>query len=168
MTKKQQPNTAEFFNPPNTLKQKVGGGGIAEDILVRSQSFINENQIEYEPYAREYLESIKGALILAEGSRSPESQEDYIEEMTRNIMQLKASGSMFGYHAISVITDVVLNFIEKSEHRNEDLFRIIQAQNTCLTLILDKKLKGKNIKEVDILTRELYEAIRRYKKKYQN
>lgn len=161
-------NKAEFFTPPNKLKEKVGGGGISENIISQSQQFINDNQIEYEPYAREYLDNVKGALRLAEGSRSQESLEDYMEEMTSNIMQLKASGAMFGYHAISRVADYTLNFIERANVVSEDLFKIVKAQNICLDLILKKKIKGKNSKEAEILSAELYEAIERYRKKYKN
>ncbi|NCO03822.1 MAG: hypothetical protein GW903_06495 [Alphaproteobacteria bacterium] len=161
-------NKAEFFTPPNTLKEKVGGGGIPEDKIQKSQAFINNNQIDYEPYAREYLTNVQGALKLAEGSRSEESLMDYMEEMTSNIMQLKASGAMFGYPAISRVADIVLNFVERAELINKDLYKIVHAHNICLDMVLIKKLKGPNNPEIDILVNELYDAITRYQEKYKS
>ena len=89
-----------------------------------------------------------------------------MEEMTSNIMQLKASGSMFGYPAISRVSDIVLNFIERAEVINKDLYKIVHAHNICLDMVLIKKLKGNKNPEVDILVNELHDAITRYQSKY--
>lgn len=157
---------AEFITPPNILKQKMGSGGIPEDILRKSQEFIDNNHIDYEPHAQDYLDTIDGILQLTKKTRSPDSRIEYMEEISSNIMQLKSSGSMFGYASVTRIADTVLNFLEINEHINTDLYKIIEAHNAAILIILSKKLRGSESKEISSITKELYDAINRYNKKY--
>ncbi|NQZ14905.1 MAG: hypothetical protein HRT94_08810 [Alphaproteobacteria bacterium] len=156
----------QFITPPNMLKQKMGSGGIPEEVLKRSQEFIDNNNIDYEPYAQDYLEAIDGILQLTKKTRSPDSRVEYVEEISKNIMQLKSSGSMFGYSSITQIADTVLNFLEVNEHINADLYKIIEAHNAAVLVIINNKLRGAERKEIGSITKELYDAISRYNKKY--
>ena len=50
---------AKFYKPPNTLKQKVGSGGLANEILERAQSLIEKNEIDFNPMAEHYLDMLR-------------------------------------------------------------------------------------------------------------
>jgi len=157
---------AEFIMPPNKLKDKVGRGGFPKDVVIKCDAFIQNNEIDFAPYGYEYLEKIKTILDLAQNTRSVNSQFDYLDEISHHVMQLKASGSMFGFQAVTKIADTVLTFIESVEEINDDLFKIMAGHNACLELIFKKNIRGDNIKEIDVFTAELYDAIIRYNKKY--
>lgn len=159
---------AEFITPPNNLKNKVGSGGISEEFLQKSQDFIENNSIDFKPYAIKYIDKINGILELSKGTKNEESKKEYLEEISHNIMQLKANGSMFGYQAITKTADTILNFVEQANNINNDLYQIIEGHNSCVSLILNKELKGDDMKQINILTKELNEAIDRYNQKYKN
>mgnify|MGYP006254017445 FL=1 len=65
-----------------------------------------------------------------------------------------------------MISDVALNFIETSAHANEDLYKIIEAHNNSLSLIIKNELKGTGGDIGPQLVSELQQAISRYQKKY--
>ncbi|MAZ76913.1 MAG: hypothetical protein CMH31_06405 [Micavibrio sp.] len=159
-------DNTEFITPPNIIKSKVGHGGIPEERLRKCQEFIESNTIDFKPYAEEHLNNINGILKLSQGTKSDDSKKEYLEEISQNIMQLKASGSMFGFHAVTQIADTVLNFVERATTVNDDLYKIIESHNACLTLVLSQNIKGNNVKKINVLTNELYDAIDRYENKY--
>ena len=39
-----QKRQAEFFMPPNLLKEKAGSGGLSEDILLKAQKLLEEGK----------------------------------------------------------------------------------------------------------------------------
>ena len=49
---------AEFIKPLNTLKQKVGSGGLSEDILNKAQALLENNTVDFLPLAEMYLEGL--------------------------------------------------------------------------------------------------------------
>ena len=164
--KREVTEDAEFITLPNNLKRKVGEGGIPTRLLDECQTFINDSKIEFRPYAEKYLKGIENALKQAKKTDSKEKKKQAIDFMSNHIMQLKANGGMFGYDLISMISDVALNFIETSAHANEDLYKIIEAHNNSLSLIIKNELKGTGGDIGPQLVSELQQAISRYQKKY--
>lgn len=153
----------KFFNPPNRLKQKVGDGGIAANTLKKGQDYLDANKIDFEPYAKDFLKALKTFVEKAE--KSPDNQE-LTDSMIKPIMELKANGSMFQYHLVSMIADVVLQFLETVQTLNKDVLEILKVHNKTLEIIIQNKIKGPCGKEGELLTQELYEACKRYYKKH--
>lgn len=156
---------ARFIKPPNFLKQKVGSGGLPPEILTKSQKFIEENPVDFTPFAKEYLVRLQGMVKDIKAGRL--SGEEAIDSLTVTAMQLKANGGMFGYHLLSEVGDVLLNFLENIVELNAEAVSVIEAHLTTMHVILANMLRGDGGQEGLALSSELYQACRRYFKKYE-
>ena len=56
---------AEFFNPPNLIKQKVGSGGLNEEILNKAQAMLENNTVDFRPLGEMYLDALTKGVELA-------------------------------------------------------------------------------------------------------
>jgi len=153
---------ATYIMPENTVKKKVGSGGIPEMLLQRAEEKLEENhQFDFKPYVIGYIDKIENGL-----SNSETSIEERLTQISENIMHLKANGGMFGFMLITKISDVALNFADNQNQINQDYIDIIRAHNNSITLIISNKLKGDGGGAGEALIQELNSAISRYNKKH--
>lgn len=152
-----------YINPPNRLKEKVGQGGISDHLIDRGQRYLDNNPIDFTPHAALFLQDLKTYTGTIKINQPPEPT---IHELSKNVMQLKANGSMFHYQLVSMISDVLLKFLEKVKQIDADLLDILKVYIHILKVVTDKKLTGNGGNEGYILTEELHHACERYNKKY--
>lgn len=149
-----------FIRPPNILKQKVGFGGIDEKLLEQSQHLIDNTELDFTPYAKDYLEALSQAIQEVKvGSFSIEEARD---KVIKPVMQLKANGGMFRYQLISEIADIALQFLESVDVINDDSIDVLKAHQKTMDIIIHNKLKGSGGKEGYALVKELDGACKRY------
>lgn len=153
--------------PPNALKLKVGDGGIPANLLKMGQSFLENNHVDFTPYANNFLEQLKKIrATLPPPAQDTASTYANILNIT---MQLKSNGSMFKYHLLTMVSDVLLRFLEKAEKNknfNQDFIDILDVYIKVLSIIITKKLIGNGGVEGVALAQELHNACLRYYKKY--
>lgn len=152
----------KFITPPNKLKAKVGGGGIAPERLAQAQSFIQNNTVDFIPHAKSFLAIVTEFAKEAKKSRNNFDQ----NKLAQPIMQLKANGGMFKYQLISHVADICLNFVETIDEMNDDAYDIIQAHVNTISIIINNQMTGNGGKEGLALTRELEKACKRYLNKH--
>lgn len=168
MSKQQQgkgaPGKARFIEPPNVLRQKCGYGGLDPTRLQRAENFIDENQLDFGPYALKLMAQLDEIIKdCKSGKRTGAKARD---DLTKPIMELKANGGMFKYMLMSEIADIALNFLENIPELDDDVFEIIHAHQNTLNVIIASGLKGTGGKEGRILAEELFSACKRYYKKH--
>lgn len=150
--------------PPNHLKIKVGDGGIPAHLIKRCQEYLESNPVDFTPYAQRHLEQMKD---LHDRIRRKAIDDAFAKDQVVNIvMQLKSNGSMFHYQLISMISDVMLRYLENVTVLNEDYTDIMLMYNRILEIILNKRLNGNGGREGYALTQELHNACLRYYTKY--
>lgn len=154
-----------YITPPNRMKQKVGSGGIPEHVLERSQRYLESNPVDYSPYATEFMKQLH-AIYKAGRDGKTGADAPSLREITQIIMQLKANGSMFHYQLLSMISDVLLRFMENVKHVDEDFLDILEVYIHILKVVIDKRLTGNGGTEGYALTDELNRACERYNRKY--
>lgn len=158
---------AEYIDPPKVLKGKVGTGGISTFLIERAQEAIEENtKADFTEYANGYLSKIREAMAKAQGEKKQSIQNAHARTITENIMMLKANGGMYGYYLITSISEVALHFADSVKKYNDDYFKIIDAHNNSIALILGHKLKGDGGNVGSQLVKELRDAVQRYNKKH--
>lgn len=150
----------KFTTPPNSLKRKVGEGGIPAYILKRCQDYLESNPVDFTPYAMRHLEGLKDLKNQIE--RGMIDDETAREKLVNIVMQLKSNGSMFHYQLISMISDVMLRFMENVTRLTPDFLEIFGMYNRILGIILNKRLNGNGGREGYALTHELNNACLRY------
>lgn len=153
---------AEFYNPPNNLKLKVGIGGLTENILNKAQALLENNAIDFTPLAEMYLDAMMKGI---EQARTPDADLDR-ETMIGAIlfpgMQLKANGGMFQYQLVTHIADRFIQFMEVIETVDHDALEIIIAFHTTIRAVILGKIKGDGGKRGEELMTALVEACHRY------
>ena len=155
---------ARYIDPPNTLREKVGYGGIEDNRISRAEEFIAKNPVDFTPHATDIMARLDA--VLAEARAGKIKGQEATDKISRPIMELKANGGMFQYVLISEIADIVLNFLENIDEMNEDVFEIIDAHQNTLSVIVTNKLKGSGGTEGRALAKELYQACNRYYRKH--
>ena len=156
----------KFINVPNMLKAKVGQGGISPSILKKSQDFIENNPVDFTPYAQEYIKLLNESIKKLKENPDMGKNEEFIRQCSVPMMSLKANGGMFKYPLISMVADVGLNFMSRIDEINEDGAEILKAHCGAVSLIIANNLKGYAGPEGKAITEELRDACIRYFNKY--
>ena len=153
-----------FIRPDNTLKAKVGEGGIPAHLIKRCQDYLESNPVDLTPYATRNLEQL--ILIKQKIEHGDVTYDPMMKETVDIIMQLKSNGSMFHYQLISMISDVMLRFLENIKKMDADYLEIFTVYIKVLGIVLNKRLTGNGGREGYALTQELHNACLRYYAKY--
>ena len=157
---------AEFFNPPNHLKRKVGTGGLSEDILNKAQAMLENNTVDFRPLGEMYLDALTKGVELARTPPKGMETENIIAGMLYPATQLKANGGMFHYPLITSIADKLIQFLEVIAKADAESLEIIQAYHTTLRAVLLGQIKGDGGMHGAELMQALVNACYRYFEKH--
>lgn len=155
-----------FIVPPNALKEKVGEGGIPADRLTKAQNFIRDNVVDFSPEGKKHLAALSELIAQSKASTNGKTAEALCEKIVIEVMQLKAHGGMFHYGLISLISDVVLQFLEKVKTLDLDVIAIVTAYTNTIDVIFENEMRGDGGEEGLSLAWELDQATQRYFKKH--
>ena len=153
---------AEFFTPPNLLKNKVGIGGLPEDILDKAQALLESNTVDFRPLGEAYLESLEQGVKQAKNPPEKLDTETIISHMLFPAMQLKANGGMFHYDLITAIADKLVQFLEVIDTADKDALHIVMAFHTTMKAILLSQMTGMGGDRGHDLHNALIDACHRY------
>ena len=153
---------AEFIRPPNTLKAKVGSGGLNEDILNKAQALLENNSVDFLPLAELYLVSLMRGVEDCQETLLTSDPEGLIHKIIYPTMQLKANGGMFHYPLVTRVADKLIQFLEVIESPDDDALEIVIAFHTTIRAIIMGKITGDGGKYGDELVEALNEACLRY------
>jgi hypothetical protein len=154
---------AEFIRPPNTLKQKVGSGGLSEEILNRAQALLENNTVDFRPLGEMYLDSLMRAIhqaLTADSER--DNPEQIISAMLYPAMQLKANGGMFHYPLVTRVAESLISFLEAIDAPDRDAAEIVLAYHTSIRAVIMGKVTGNGGRYGDELREALTDACARY------
>jgi hypothetical protein len=164
-TFKDQPKLrhAEFINPPNILKKKVGSGGIDAAVLVKAQKVIDTNKTDFKPIAIELLEILdKGIEHAGSGSLKGEAA---IEAMLYPAAQLKAQGAMFRFPLVSDVSDILVSFLETiTVPPSPEVLEIVTAHKMAISVIISNDIASEMHPHGKELKTSLLDACARYYK----
>ncbi|MBX2834492.1 MAG: hypothetical protein KTR28_05935 [Micavibrio sp.] len=153
---------AEFIRPPNHLKEKVGSGGLSDDILDKAQRLLEENTQDFEPLAVMYLDTLLQGIDRAKGFVPSEDVEYILSFLIYPTMQLKANGGMFHYQLITKIADRLIQFLEVIEEPDIGAIEIILAFHTTMRAVIQGKIKGEGGEHGQEVLNALESACSRY------
>ena len=153
---------AAFIKPPNHLKEKVGTGGLSEDILNKAQALLENNTVDFLPLAEIYLNNLMTGIENAKNYQPNEDLELCISTMLYPAMQLKANGGMFHYPLVTHIADKLIQFLEVLETLDIAAVEIILAFHTTIRAVVLGRIKGDGGQHGKELIGALNEACMRY------
>lgn len=158
----EQRRQAEFTMPPNTLKSKVGSGGLSDDVLSKAQKLLEDNTVDFIPLGDLYLEGLNDGINVCKTAGAADDNEYLISTMLYPSVQLKANGGMFHYPLISEIADKLIQFLEVIEEPDIEALEIIIAFHTTMNAVLRGKVAGDGGKHGEALLSALNSACLRY------
>lgn len=133
---------ADFIKPPNRLKEKVGSGGLSEDILAKAQALLENNTVDFTPLAEMYLQNLMNGIEVAKNAATTDDPEYLISCMLYPAVQLKANGGMFHYALITAISDKLVQFLEVVEEPDIEAIEIVLAFHTTMGAIIKSRIQG--------------------------
>lgn len=157
---------AEFIMPPNTLKSKVGNGGLGDEIISKAQSLLENNVVDFQPLAEMYLNSLMKGIDAAREGKSGKDHEAAISAMLYPSMQLKANGGMFHYPLVTTIGDKLVQFLEVIREPDSDAIEIVLAFQTTIRAVIMGRIQGDGGRHGNELIDALDSACMRYFERY--
>mgnify|MGYP003624278762 CR=1 FL=1 len=157
---------AEFINPPNIIKSKVGSGGLSQSILSKAQILLENNTVDFRPLGEMYLDQLQDGINQAAADLDKKNGERSTEKLIRQMlypsMQLKANGGMFHYDLVTVIGDKLVQFLEVIEKPDMEALEIVQAFHTTVRAVLLGQIQGTGGRYGAELLQALDDACHRY------
>ncbi len=155
-------NKVRIIRATHLLRSKVGTGTLSPEIIEECQRVIEENDIDFSPLAREFLDELAQTI---RQTRSREiSEQEAVEKMTSCVMQLKANAAVFHYRLVGNLAQVMLGFLESLTHIDNNALEIVDAHHKTLNAIIAKQMKGDGGKYGRQLQEELTHACERYER----
>ncbi|MDB2682677.1 hypothetical protein N9Z27_00315 [Alphaproteobacteria bacterium] len=157
---------AEFITPPNLIKQKVGSGGLSDEIIDRAQALLESNTVDFLPLAEIYLNRMMNGIEVARAPSPHDDVEEMISAMLYPAMQLKANGTMFHYPLITTMADKLIQFLEVIREPDKKAVEITLAFHTTMKMVVQGRIQGEGGAHGYGLVRALDEACQKYFEKF--
>ncbi len=144
------------------LMQKVGMGPIQPEVVEECEKFIEDNDIDFLPWAQSCLDDLR---VILENTKAQGGglDDDVREKLIAPIMQLKASGTMFQNKPLTEIASCLLHFLENIRTLDEDALQIIKANEVVLMAFLKDETNTNELTPAkESLITELKAACNRY------
>jgi hypothetical protein len=153
---------AELLSPPNMLKEKVGSGGLDENVIAKAQALLEDNKVDFKPIADMLIEVLNEAVQNAKSGAV--KGEAAIEAVIYPAMQLKAQGAMFHYPLVTEISNILVNFLETVTDIDKDVLDIVVAHKMAINAVVAGKIQGDGGRTGKDLRDALMDACNRYYK----
>jgi hypothetical protein len=160
----QEENTgtkARVISASRVLQAKAGRGKIDDNKVRACQDALAQKTSDFKPVALEILDQLQAAL--QDAAQSDASDLDaHKAKLFRPIFDLKASAKMFKYDLITIMANIMVDFLERIKILDKDAVEIVSAHHKTLTLIVLKKMNGTGGDSGKALAKELQSACTRY------
>lgn len=151
---------ARVVTPPNTIKQKVGTGGLDKSVLAKAEEVIDNNTIDFKPIAENILQELE--ILIGKMRATPEN-ETLVEDMLYAAAQFKAQGSMFRYPLVSDMGNTLVNFLEAvTLPASAAVADIVSAHKKAITFIIHSGIHEPDHAMGKELLKSLIDACDRY------
>lgn len=150
----------EIIKANHVLQAKVGMGQVPEDALLKAQSLIEKNNINFAPIARQFLKQFREALDIAHAEKHTNRKS--IERLIDPVMQIKANARIFKYGLLGDLSSIMLTFLEGMNELDEDAMAIVEAHYTTLSRIVGDEMQGDGGENGQSFETELQAACKRY------
>jgi len=151
---------AKLIKPENTLKKKAGNGGFNETDLVKAQTMIQTNEIDFRPLGEEMLKELNTIMAGIKAGNIPQS--DYFDLLMYPLMQLKSQGALFRYPSVTHMSQILLDLLENIKEIDENALEIVGAYAKSLRAMLTLQIKDVEAKAAKELCTALADACDRY------
>ena len=117
----------EFIKPINSLRAKVGYGGLNENILNEAQAQIERKSGNLRLFLEMDLTELMREIERARNSGPGEDSKTLIGDILVPAINLKANGGMFGYPLVTRIGAKLIEFLDTVGELNRDSIEVMVA-----------------------------------------
>ncbi len=150
----------KVFKASKDLIEKAGTGEIRKDKIEKSQTAMESNSVDFASFAKEHISKLGNTISAAkEGHFSPEQLR---QGVTDPVLQLKSSGTIFGYHLVSHLAGTMVHFLESVKVVDKSVIAIVDAHRVTLTAIIANNMKGDGGAYGQQIHSELIDVCNRY------
>lgn len=138
----------QVFDPPDTLKAKVGTGGpgaVDLETLERAEAVIADLTDDYLKWAEEDLDKIEG--VVKELSAATDNHKELLGRIFQIAHDIKGQGGSFGYEMMTVIGDKLCRFVEKLDVAEPAEVEAISLHVNTMKVVISKRMQGEGGKE---------------------
>jgi|TARA_R110002126_G_scaffold3263_1_gene18349 hypothetical protein len=143
------------------LQAKAGRGKVDDQKVRACQDALAQKTANFKPVALELLDQLEAALHNAAQS-DPSDLNEHKAQIFKPIFDLKASAKMFRYDLVTIMANIMVDFLERLKTLDKDAVEIVLAHHKTLTLIIVKKMSGTGGDSGKALAKELQSACTRY------
>lgn len=152
---------ARVIEANKMLQAKAGRGKIREEQVEACKVALERGTADFQPVAMEFLNRLDIALQEA-ASGDQKDLDAHRDKIFKPVFDLKANAKMFKYDLVTIMTNIMVNFLERVDVLDKDAVEIVNAHHKTLTLIVLKKMNGTGGEAGKALAKELQGACTRY------
>lgn len=169
MTKKDKYGYKEsfprYYKADFELQQKIGTGSLDADAVGKVQEYLDSTSADIGPKLQEDLAAME--KILAEAKAMKYDREQFLPNITRPLMNIKALSGMFHEMMICRVSAFVLTFLEDVRKFDDDVAEILGAYLKVSKTLMDLKIKDETNPHGQSFLAEIRSACKRYYDKQQ-
>jgi hypothetical protein len=149
-----------YFKADFELQQKVGTGTLDADAVSKVQAFLDQQVADVGPQLREMLADMD--RILAASKETGYDREQFLPDITRPLMNIKAMSGMFHEMMVCRVSAFMLTFLEDVRKFDNDVVDIVGAYLKVAKTLLDLKIKEETNPHGQSFLQEIRNACKRY------
>ncbi len=157
----QNDDDVRIYKANRSLQITVGTGKLDEQKVRESQKVIDENTTDFKPIALDCLKRLQDGITNAQSAEG-DNVKAVLSGISQPVMDLKANAKMFKYDLVSILTSVMLHFLESLNKLDKNALDIVDAHLKTLRVIVIKEMKGDGGAYGKELLKELESACTRY------
>lgn len=158
-------STPRRIKADKRLRNKIGPvAKIGEQQVMKAQRKIDKPDVDFRPYAMDYLKQIDD-LVMELKSMDYDREREYNRTIVP-VSQLKGQAAMFGNPFVSEVSAKVLRFLEHFKRLDDDVLSILEAYRSCVRTAYERYISKGDSTEAQNLSQEMDAAIQRYIAKF--
>ena len=158
-------STPRKIKARNDIRNKIGPVATIDDNrIAQAQWIIDKPEIDFKPYAVNYIEIIED-IVLELKMMGYERESEY-NRTTVPIAQLKGQAGMFGNLFVSDLSAKFLKFLEHYQRLDDEVLQILEAYCKTIRISYDRHITTPESPDGQKLAEEMNGAMHRYSEKF--
>jgi hypothetical protein len=149
-----------FYKADFELQKKIGTGTLDFATVAKMQAYLDALTTDVTPELRGHMDEI--LKILSEIQAMEYNREEFLPQITRALMNMKAISGMFHHMAVCRISAFLLTFLEDVRKFDNDVFEIVTAFTTVTKTLLDMNIRQETNPLGQTFLTEIRSACKRY------
>lgn len=136
-------NEPQFFKADTRLKEKIGNilknqAKLDPDALKKAESILDNSSKDFISEAEFSL----SLVVMMMNDRTKFSDEELLMILHETAFSLKSRGGTYGFQLVSVISDMLLKYLEKINEIKPRTFKVLESHVSSLRAVIGSQIRG--------------------------